>query len=136
MKPTAGSSRKGFTLIEVLVALVILSVAMLGVLDAMAIAMQQNVELYCRDEAVRIAEQDMNQVRNTKFDDLGNSDYSVTRTYKQFQKTFNVKRTLTKYTEDVSLGTVRSYSVQVQVSYTINGRDRTHNATSIVSRGV
>ncbi len=129
MKPTAGSSRKGFTLVEVLVALVILSIAMLGVLDAMAIAMQQNVELYCRDEAVRIAEQDMNQVRNTLFTGIGNSNYNVSRTYKQFQKTFTVQRTVTAYSGN-------SYSVQVQVSYTINGRAHAHNATSIVSRGI
>ncbi len=129
MKPIARSNRKGFTLIEVLVALVVLSVTMLGILEAMAMAMQQNLEIYCRDESVRIAEQDMNEVRNTSFAGIGNLQYNVSRTYKQYQRTFRVARTVVALSGN-------SYSVQLQVSWTINGKDHTHNVTSIVSRGI
>ncbi len=110
-------------------ALVVLSIAMLGVLDAMAIAMQHNLEIFCRDESVRIAEQDMNEVRNASFAGVGNLNYNVNRTYKQARRTFNVARTVAVLSDN-------SYSVQVQVSWTINGKGHTHNVTSIVSRGI
>jgi type IV pilus assembly protein PilV len=129
VKPTARSNRKGFTLVEVLVALLVLSVTMLGILDAMVVAMQHNLEIYCRDEAVRIAEQEMNQVRNSSVGGLANLNYDVNRTYKQYRRTFNVNRTVTAFSTN-------SRAVELRVSWTINGKGHTHNVTSMVSGGI
>lgn len=129
MKPTAGSNSRGFTLVEVLVALVILSIAMLAVLDAMAVAMQHNLQNYCRDEAVRIGEQEMNMVRNLDFGALANDDHEVKRTYKKFERTFRVIRTVSELSGN-------SRTVQLQVYWIINGLGHSHFATSIISRGI
>jgi hypothetical protein len=71
----------------------------------------------------------MNEVRNTSFTALANLQYDVNRAYKQYQRTFSVARTIAALTAD-------SYSVQIQVSWTVNGKGHTHNVTSIVSRGI
>jgi type IV pilus assembly protein PilV len=126
---TARFNKKGFSFIEVLVALAILMVAMMGILGAMVMAMQQNLETYSRDESVRIAEQAMNELRNTSFETLANGNYDVTRTYKQYTKTFNVVRTVTPFSDN-------SASVQLQVSWTVNKKVHTHSVTSIISQGI
>lgn len=132
MRPTAGFNKrftkKGFTFVELLVALVILMVSMLGILEAMVMAMQQNLETYSRDESVRIAEQAMNELRSTSFTSLTDADYNVTRTYKQWTRTFAVNRSVTGLSQN-------SRSVQLRVSWTINGKVHTHSITSIISRG-
>ncbi len=128
MKPTARSGRKGFTLVEVLVSMVVLSIAMLAVLQAMAMAMQHNLELYCRDEAVRIAEQTMNELRNSPFTAIAGGESNVTRTYKQHIRTFRVVKTITALSAN-------SYSVQLEVYWGINAKGHSHYVTSIISRG-
>jgi prepilin-type N-terminal cleavage/methylation domain-containing protein len=130
VQPTARRNKKGFTFVEVLVALTILMVSMLGIIEAMVMAMQQNLENYSRDEAVRIAEQTMNELRDSSFDGLNNATYPpVSRKYKQFTRTFNVNRTVTALSSD-------SRSVELQVSWTINGKTHNHSITSLISRGI
>lgn len=129
MRTTAKSNSKGFTFVEVLVALAILLISMVGILEAMVIAMQQNLENYSRDEAVRIAEQAMNESRNSSFAGLSNGTYAVSRKYKQFTRTFNVNRTVTNLSPD-------SRAVELQVSWTIKGKTHNHSLTSIISRGI
>jgi len=107
-------------------------ISMMAVLDAMVIAMQQNLENYSRDEAVRIAEQEMNTLRNTDFATLPTtivSPRAVTRLYKQRTRTFTIT------TDPPHLLSANSYSIHLEVSWTINGRPKTHSITSIISRG-
>jgi type IV pilus assembly protein PilV len=54
-------NNKGFTLIEVLIALFILVVGMLALLNAVAVSIEHNLINVLRDEAVKIAEQKMNE---------------------------------------------------------------------------
>jgi prepilin-type N-terminal cleavage/methylation domain-containing protein len=129
VQPTARFNKKGFTFVEVLVAIVILLISMVGILEAMVLAMQQNMETFSRDEAIRIGEQAMNEARNIAFGSLANTNYNVTRTYKQFSKTFTVNRTITQLSTD-------SLSIQVQVGWTINRKTHSHCVTSIMSRGI
>ena len=131
MRLTAKYGKKrtqGFTLIELMVALVILSVSMIGILDAMVLTMQQNLENFSRDEAVRIAEQQMNTLRNTSFDLLADGNQNLTRTYKQINRSFAVTWTITPFS-------TISNSVQVQVNWTVNRKTHSHLITSIISRG-
>lgn len=129
MRPTARFSNKGFTLIEVMVALTILVVAMMGILGAMVLAMQQNLENYSRDESVRIAEQTMNELRDADFATLTSGTSTVNRTYKQRIRSFTVSRTVAQLSAN-------SRSVQIQVSWSVNGKVHNHSVTSILSRGI
>jgi type IV pilus assembly protein PilV len=120
--------KKGFTLIEVLVACVILTIGMLGILETMVLSMQQNLTNFSRDESVRIAEQTMNELRNSDFTLLANGNSTVTRSFKNFSKNFTVTWTVTSLTTN-------SVAIQVVVGWTIRGKTYSHSATSILSRG-
>jgi len=126
---TVKLNNKGFTLIEVLVASIILTVSMLGTLQAITFSMQHNLNNYSRDESVRIAEERMNELRDTSFTALASGSSVVTRKYKNVTRTFNVNWTVT------SLST-NSFAIQVVVNWTILGKVYSHSVTSIISRGV
>lgn len=67
MEQDVRSDNNGFTLIEVLVAMVIIIVALLGLVQATLLSIDYNLRNLLRDEAVRIAEQRMDEARNLAF---------------------------------------------------------------------
>jgi len=58
------------TLIEVLVAMAIVFIVFLGMSSAGIVVLDQNIKNSQRDEAVSVAEMEMQVVRNTPFNDL------------------------------------------------------------------
>ena len=58
------------TLVEVLVAMAIVFIVFLGMSSAGLVVLDQNIKNSQRDEAVSVAEMEMQQVRNTPFDIL------------------------------------------------------------------
>jgi type IV pilus assembly protein PilV len=57
------SSSKGFTLVEVLMAMLIMTVGLLGLLQSVNVAYEHNVRNRLREEAVLIGEEKMNDFR-------------------------------------------------------------------------
>ena len=57
----------GMTLIEVLVAMAIVFIVFLGMSSAGLVVLDQNIKNSQRDEAVSVAEMEMQEVRNTPF---------------------------------------------------------------------
>ena len=60
----------GMTLIEVLVAMAIVFIIFLGMSSAGLVVLDQNIKNSQRDEAVSVAEMEMQQVRNTLYSTL------------------------------------------------------------------
>lgn len=60
----------GFTLVEVMVAIVIMMVGMLGLLQSINVAIEYNLRNHLRDEAVYVGEKYMNIQRGKPFDKL------------------------------------------------------------------
>jgi type IV pilus assembly protein PilV len=125
---TARQNNNGFTLIEVLVASIILTISMLGILETVVFSIQQNLNNFSRNESVMIAEQRMNELRNSSFTSLASGSSTVTRNYKNFAKNFSVTWTVTSLTTN-------SVAIQVVVGWIINGKAYSHSITSIVSKG-
>jgi type IV pilus assembly protein PilV len=127
-------NKKGFTLIEVLVAATLLTVGMLGALEVLVLSMQQNLNNLARDESVRIAEQKMNELKNSSFSALTGCtastpcSSSVTRKFKNVNRAFNVQWIFTTLSST-------SVSVQVLVMWNIRGKDYSHSITSVISIG-
>lgn len=63
-------NNNGFTLLEVMVAFLILLVGGLALIKTAGVVMEHNMTNQLRDEAVRVAEQDMNRLKNTPFASL------------------------------------------------------------------
>ena len=61
------STKKGFTLVEVMIALVVLLIVFMGLIQASLVSIDQNVRNEVRDEAVRIAAEYMTRTRATAF---------------------------------------------------------------------
>jgi type IV pilus assembly protein PilV len=120
---------KGFSLIEVLTAIAILIISMLGVLNTMVVAIDHNLSNILRDEAVSIAQQQMSELRNQAFDSLSNGSTSVTRNFRKLTKTFTVQWTAS------SLST-NSIAMQVVVSWTFKGLGHQHSITSVISTDI
>ena len=78
-------NRKGFTLVEVLVAMVIMAIILLGNMAALSLSYRRNLQNILRDEAVKVAQEEMERYR-----DSGACDASVSRQVRNYQWTFSV----------------------------------------------
>lgn len=132
VKVTARRKNKGFTLVEVMVALLVLFISMMASLYALEIAVAHNIDNTIMEEAVRIAEQKMNEFRGTAFTSLvdGTTQVNVTKTIRRISQTFTVKTTIQTFSAD------SSHAIQVVVSWDKGGRTHRHSATSIISQGI
>ena len=63
------SSNRGFTLVEMLVAMVIILVALLGLVQASLLSIDNNLKNLLRDEAVRLADEQMNVMKSLPITD-------------------------------------------------------------------
>jgi len=87
---SARLNNRGMTLVEVMIALVIILVLMLGLIQAAILSIDGNLRNVFRDEATRIAEQTMGDLRNYPFDDAAlaigsncpNNPLTVTRSFR------------------------------------------------------
>ena len=70
---------------EVLVALVIMAIILLGNMAALSLSYRRNLQNILRDEAVKVAQEEMERYR-----DRGTCDASVSRQIRNYQWTFNV----------------------------------------------
>lgn len=122
-------NRSGFTLIEFLVAIVILMVGMLGLLQSINLAMQKSVENALRAEAIIIADEEMGHKRAKTFTALSSPQTvssRVLRSARGIQKSYSTTVTLTQPTD-------RSKQIIVNVSWKNKGVRSNHGISSIVS---
>ena len=63
-------SRKGFTIVEVLVALTIFAIMLLGLYYSLIVSYKYSVANLLRDEAIRVAQEEMERLRIISFDNV------------------------------------------------------------------
>lgn len=114
----------GFTLIEVMVAILILMVGMLGLLQAINLATEVNIRNQVREEAVYTANRVMSEMRGRVFDNISvASPVTATYTYGTYLLPSKIR------------GASRSYSVtrKSRVLSTVDGKDVTKELTVVVA---
>lgn len=122
----------GFTLIEVMVAIVIMMVGMLGLLQSINLAMEHNLKNHLRDEAVYVGEKYMNIQRGKAFDLLST-------TYGTRYEPSKVRGTGKLYSVDMSTLTLSSDPVTpakqltIVVKWTYKGVEYQNRVTAPVS---
>ncbi|NOY65406.1 MAG: prepilin-type N-terminal cleavage/methylation domain-containing protein [Nitrospirae bacterium] len=131
---------KGFTLIEVLFALSIILITMLGLYKVTDLSMMTNMKNVIRDEGVQVAREVSNRIRAIPFDKLttgtwqqsdfaaiGYQNAQVTRNFRGFSVTYNLAATVTDYSNEVR-------QIDVTVSWTYRGTSYNHTISSMVRR--
>ncbi len=126
------NNKKGFTLLELLVAMAILSISMTAILDFLVKYHRINLENTMRNEAMRIAEAQIEELRNTDIASLSNGAIpppGLKRIIRNLEIKYQVAWT-------VSLLSTNSAAVQVNVTWTYRGINHRHGASTIVSTEV
>ena len=125
------TNEKGLTLVEVMIALVVLLIVSLALMQTALVSIDSNMTNVLRDEAVNIAEMRMNEARNIPFDNLvaGASGETVLR---NFRNIANFQYTVTRTVTDLN-----SDNKQLEIRVTWNWKGNPippHIITTIVRR--
>jgi len=113
-------NKKGLSLVEVMIALVIVLLVFLALMQTALVSIESNTVNILRDEAVSIAEMRMNEARNIPFDSLVSDAASVpvTRNIRNITGgfTFNTLMTVAPLGGD---------NRQINITVTWNWKDKT-----------
>lgn len=118
--------RRGFTLVEVMVAMVIMLVGMLGLLQSVNLALEHNIRNQQRDEATRVAEDVMRGMRAAPFGTAFNLYTTIPSSQQQANRRFTVRRRVTAVSS--------SERYQVDVRWAYKNYSASHSIVSV--RGV
>lgn len=119
-------NNKGLTLIEVLISLMLLSIVSLALIQSALLAMNTNVMNELRDEAVSVAEQRLNEIRNTPFANIVSQPTdTVTRNVRAASRAFGLSSQVVN---------VNDYCKQIAltVQWSFRGTKYQHNVSTVV----
>jgi prepilin-type N-terminal cleavage/methylation domain-containing protein len=117
---------KGFTLIELMVAVAILIISMTAILDFIVQYQRINIENAMRNESMRIAEAKLEELRNMQFAVLAAGTTSTPRTIRNIAVNYSVNWTI----ETISLTSV---AIRVDVTWPYRNITHRHSASTIIS---
>jgi type IV pilus assembly protein PilV len=127
-QPISMQNELGFTLVELLVAMVIMMVGLLGLLQSINIALEYNLKNQMRGEVVRVAQDAMNDMRSRAFDSVSSKTATVPSSFRNINRTYTVRRSVYLTGSDVS----RKY--QVDVIWKYKNVSTTHSVMTVRSR--
>ncbi|WP_224981728.1 type IV pilus modification PilV family protein [Geomonas agri] len=124
------SSNSGFTLVEMLMALLVMTVGLLGLLQSVNVAYHQNLRDVLRKEATQLAEEQMHDLCRVPFDKIS----SAARNDKVSQKV--VAGILRSFQVDRRQNSVQGATkkLQVTVSWYVKGTRYQHEIFALRSR--
>lgn len=122
-------ARKGFTLIEVLVALVIAMIVFVGLSETGLVVLEANIRDSIRDGAVQLAGEWMEDARALPIDSMPAGTVSADNVLKI--RNLNVTYTVTRAVTNLGLDNT-SKQVTVTVAWTRNAKSDSHSITTIV----
>lgn len=110
----------GFTLIELMVAVIIVAVGMFGVLETVNVTLQHNLKNELRNEAIKVGEQYMAEFRGTNFASITDSypSTNIDRKVRGVSKQYVVERSSQVLARDGALRpTTRQVTVVVKWAF-------------------
>ncbi len=118
--PLAIRNSRGFTLVEVTIAMLVLLVGLLGSLMGVMAAADYNLGNTLRNEAIRISQEQLENLRVTRYETIAAANTQVQRSVRKAVYPFQVATTVT--TND----SIRHIGVTVQWTY----KNRTRSFTT------
>jgi type IV pilus assembly protein PilV len=124
-------NNKGFTLVEFLVAIVILMIGMLGLLQAVNVAINSNMQTQFRNEALVVADRAMAHELAKGFNSVSTTTKSeiIQRNVAGAFKNYSVTRNPTG-----SNNFENSKEIRFRVSWSYKGTRYDHDAGGVISR--
>ncbi|MGQ9745071.1 MAG: type IV pilus modification PilV family protein [Dissulfurimicrobium sp.] len=121
---------KGFSLVELMIAMFIFMIAMLGILAGLNSVIANNKTNVLRDEAINVAEEEMNRLKGLPFNSIvsGNPG-SVTRNIRSGTITYNLNDTVTAITTNIK-------RIDVAVAWSDKAVNYQHTISSIVVNNI
>lgn len=127
-KKTFRLNCSGFTLIEVMIAFVIILIVMLGLLNLTAQVVAVNVKNTVRDEAIKVAEEVIEQERAKPFEDIKSGQKTIKRNLRNFS---------IPYTVTINVPATPSTDakiINVTVTWQYRGTNYNHTISSLIRR--
>ena len=121
-------NKRGFTLLEVMVSIIILMVAMLGTFQAINLALDKNVENQLRQKGMAVAEQQLNDLKARPFSNITGANIQSTvrvATGSAF-KNYSVARQVT----ELSASNSHTKQVSIRVWWSYRGRPYEHQVVT------
>ena len=121
----------GMTLVEVLVAMAIVFIVFLGMSSAGLVVLDQNIKNSQRDEAVSVAEMEMEDARNIPFATIANDNHIATRKIRGLDVAYSVVRTVANPNGTTPATDPNNRRVTISVTWNRieNNQTRTYNHT-------
>ena len=140
MERLVNSNNAGFTLIEVLVSFVILTVGLLGLLEVINVAINQNLTTQFRNDALVVADEFMMRERSKAFDNISCTacpgtplNYVLTRNLKNTFKNYSVVKSVTTLTLGDD-GSPKSKEISLNVSWKHKEHRYQHSLSTIITK--
>ena len=128
-------NKKGFTLIELMIAMSIILVMFLALLMTSLLSSTTNMKNIIRDEAIQIAEMKQVELGNIVFDNLpGEAGVETSAVNPDLQRTvrnFNVAFTSTVAIVDHPAGNPLAREINITIDWTYKGENYTHSVATI-----
>ncbi|ACH38560.2 type IV pilus minor pilin PilV [Citrifermentans bemidjiense Bem] len=131
--PISRSNSLGFTLIEVLMAMSVLTVGLLGLLQSLQLGYRQNLRDRMRNEAVQVAEEQMHDLRRIPFDEIVGFKRDIPKKIGGREMPFEAAGTV----DDIgSTGSTArpAKKLRVTVSWTVHGERFNHEIFTVRTR--
>jgi type IV pilus assembly protein PilV len=119
------SDKGAFTLVEVMVAMVVMTVGLLGLLRSIDLAVEHNLRSQLREQAVAMGERQMNWFRNQTSSSISDVTRSVVKV-RGIDRYFDVQRT-SRAASDVSR------ELEVRVAWKYKNISSQHMVKSLIT---
>lgn len=124
-------NKKGMTLIEIMFALVILLISSLALMQTATLGISMNVQNALRDEAVNVAEMNMNDLRSKPFDEIASAaTTTATRSFRGFTIDYKITPTVTP----IIASSQQSKQITVKVEWSYRNKDYKHEITTLLRK--
>jgi type IV pilus modification protein PilV len=124
-----GKNTEGFSLIELLVALVILSISLLALASIIITSIQVNRQNDCRNTAIRLTTETTENLLAQPIDLLSNSNSTVSVKIRGVALPYTVSTNIIPLTSDLK-------QINITVSYSLKGQQYTNNSVIYKHRSV